>query len=913
MTRGSIAVACLLAGLAACTQGEDAGSGAESTEALIGVAPPDPIPACVATMTDEGHSPVCASCACGRCAEPAEACTGGGDDPALCARIAQCQQENECVGMRCYCGPGVGALLCLTHPQGPCAALYREAAGSSRYSDVKRAVESGALSAPLTRASALTACVTREDRCATQCTPAGESCHFDDEACQERLCGHDEARETDRAASATTPADPTITALLLNGTRAWEAGDPGDGPVLRPGDVVTLEGRGFGSGADIDFAKIMIGNSRVLETDLRMFEQKLNIFTQTHHETATTHSTWDRDLLSWEDDRIEIRVPVHASGGPIRVQVQKRIGRNASLLRLGEPHEVVDAQTLRVEDEAFPHECDVVSELSLPVGSNAVPVRVDNPEFTALRDRGEEIFWSYDYNIGLSHDVRGLDWTAIFDGEAVDPVTGAPADPLALFGAYPTVRGEVPDVAIDEVHFAPYPQPNPIPGFLAIGRQKTEGNTWGTGYVGYRYAESNHPFKGGGAWIGFNCASCHGYRVEYERAPGETIARVMPGLPNPRWSMKWTLLGDFEGVIGEEPGPARDPAEVEIDKTALLYAMPAGAGEHNVVRMRGEGSHTDNDYQFSPIAIPNVTNYMPIRRSLSHTESYVGFEGSYIHSQEPDGALGSMRAESLQALTAYMTQLDRHDDDLRNVGLYRYLVHRGEADSLLGDAGEGEVVQRGWRAFPELVSRVDAGAATFAEHCASCHGDTLGAHTNERMIRLDQVGHFFTPTIYQRHTQSVRATFLRNLYWVQHRGLLTDGHVRNLEDLVDPDRCVEGTALYDRYYTLHPPVDLPPAGPDFPETLPGEWQRGDVFRVARAPEGDEEGARRNRFVERHDYFVTVPWDPEHYYWDYQRMRAEYGPEELGTAGPIGMPAAPHPWCAGDASEVENLVLYLLTL
>ena len=61
-----------------------------------------------------------------------------------------------------------------------------------------------------------------------------------------------------------------------------------------------------------------------------------------------------------------------------------------------------------------------------------------------------------------------------------------------------------------------------------------------------------------------------------------------------------------------------------------------------MVRMVGEGSHTDNDYQFSPIAIPNVTNYMAIRRSLSHTESYVGFEGSYIHSEEPDGA-GNMR------------------------------------------------------------------------------------------------------------------------------------------------------------------------------------------------------------------------------------------------------------------------------
>jgi len=42
------------------------------------------------------------------------------------------------------------------------------------------------------------------------------------------------------------------------------------------------------------------------------------------------------------------------------------------------------------------------------------------------------------------------------------------------------------------------------------------------------------------------------------------------------------------------------------------------------------------------------------------------------------------------------------------------------------------------------------------------------------------------------------------------------------------------------------------------------------------------------------------------------MRAEYGPDEIGAPGPIGMPAAPHPWCAGSQAEVDDLVLYLLT-
>ena len=131
--------------------------------------------------------------------------------------------------------------------------------------------------------------------------------------------------------------------------------------------------------------------------------------------------------------------------------------------------------------------------------------------------------------------------------------------------------------------------------------------------------------------------------------------------------MKWTVLQaitkKFKGIYEKEEGPAWAPGKSNVTKDMLIYHMPAGAGEHNMVRINGEGSHTDNDYQFSPIAIPNVTNYMAIRRSLSHTESYVGFEGSYIHSEEPDGAQGAMRKAPLEALTAYMTTLDESDDD----------------------------------------------------------------------------------------------------------------------------------------------------------------------------------------------------------------------------------------------------------
>jgi len=200
-----------------------------------------------------------------------------------------------------------------------------------------------------------------------------------------------------------------------------------------------------------------------------------------------------------------------------------------------------------------------------------------------------------------------------------------------------SVRGEVPEEAIDDVYFDSYPMPTPIPGFLAMGAAKLKGNTRDSSWVGYRYAEAEEPYKGDGERIGFNCASCHGYKVSYEKSPGHHVTKVVGGLPNPQWSMKWTVLqtltDKFEGIYTSEEGPWWASGSKYIAKDMLLYHMPAGTGEYNMVRVVGEASHTDNDYRFSPIAIPNVTNYMAIRRSLSHTESYVGFEGFYIHAE----------------------------------------------------------------------------------------------------------------------------------------------------------------------------------------------------------------------------------------------------------------------------------------
>ena len=264
-----------------------------------------------------------------------------------------------------------------------------------------------------------------------------------------------------------------------------------------------------------------------------------------------------------------------------------------------------------------------------------------------------------------------------------------------------------------------------------------------------------------------------------------------------------------------------------------------------------------------------------------------------------------------------MTTLDQDDDDLRNVGLYRWLKYSNKLSAQTGNAqlSEGEFVQSGWQQYADVSAAVNRGKATYERDCSSCHSDGVGANTNEKMVRLDEVGRFFTPTIYQKETESVRATFLRDLYWTQHRGLLSDGHVRNLEDLVSPQRCTPGSNLYNNYYTLHAPVRPDAGGPDHVTPFPDLNRKGDVFRVPKSKYLTklDKGYKRNLFIERHKYFVSVPWDKDHYYWDYQKMRAEYGPDEMGTAEPIGMPAAPHPWCAQNSAEVDDLVQYLLTL
>jgi hypothetical protein len=738
---------------------------------------------------------------------------------------------------------------------------------------------------------------------------------------QENVCSFDAAREAQRTASAQNFPTPVVQSLLVNGTQEWSSTSPSSVPTLHPGDTVTLNGSGFGAGPDIDFSKIMIGNSRVLETGLNMYTQVLDITSQVNYETPNIFSSWPSDIVSWTDSQVVFVVPSHVSQGPLQLQVQKRSGYTMDLLNPLAPMNILDAQQYRIPtDQGFSYRCDVVSNLSTDTKAiTPINVAVVNPNFDAMVTLGRQEFWSYDYNLGLSHHIRKLNWKNILSYKTKDPITGATADPAVLFGAYKTAPGEEPAEAYSDVSFDPYPMINPTPGLLGIGSQLTAGKTSSTGWVGYRYAESIDPYSGKGSWIGFNCASCHSYRISYQKGT-QTITKVFPGLPNPSWSMKWSLLGrygnpTFKGIIAKEPGPSWMTGNKKIDKTALIYVMPAGAGEHTLIRGSDEGSLYDNDYQFSPIAIPNVTHYTAIRRSLSHSESYVGFEGSYVHSEEPDGALGAMDATSLKALTAYMTTLDSSDDDLRNVGLYRWLKENNLLAAQTGSSSlaEGSFVQSGWASYGGVASAVAAGKVLFDRDCGSCHSDKLGANTNERMFRLDQVGRFFAPTVYQRDLQAIRATFLRDEYWVESRGLLSDGHVRNLEDLVNPDRCTTGTALYNQYYTLHAPVRPAPGTPDQPTPVPDLNRKGDVFRVYRSGKSWGKGAQRDLFIERHKYFVTVPGDSNYFYWDYQKMRSEYGPDELGTSAPIGMPAAPHPWCTQQQSDILPLVEYVLTL
>jgi hypothetical protein len=636
----------------------------------------------------------------------------------------------------------------------------------------------------------------------------------------------------------------------------------------------------------------------------------------------------------------------------------------------------------------------------------------------------------------------------------IDRITGTGVRPFTSFGAVPLLpdsgaeRLIAPPVAFNTQKFdAPTPYPIAMALHLPLLPPLLDGETNPTGWVGYSYAEAANPIPGQGKtgqWIGFSCASCHSARITYEYEPGgKRVSRIFPGIPNPDWKATFlTLSGRTYGISLNEELPAnfirydypagtqeriasnwrarglrfldalglidkgRIPEDLRrasrepVDKTLLIYNMPPGATEAKLFVPSSDPGDYANDYLFSPQVMPIITNHTPVRRALSRSELIDGFEGAYLHGEEPEGARGPMSSRSLQDLTLYASTLHQDDELLRRIGMYRWLTYKGLLNLLTAVDGravnEGTFVALGYppenltrppsfppipqlssglgtirdaaisenatdraladsfgKEFPNLTGRLVHGAQLFKGSCAGCHTPgNAGMWTNEDMHPIsaaggnEPTGRFFSPTVWQRSTQSIRTAILENLYWVQRRGLLSDGHIvgsapdnmDGLELLVHPDRCqaplkADGSVdlsrvsdLYKRLYTIRQSTDhsfrVPGAGMRF-ELYTRFGEKPGVAEQTAAPKLDRTVTEPEaRFVGRHAYFTKL--DDGYYYWDYQKMRREYGILEFGldpkdprNASRIGgLPAAPHPWCLPSGSsqtDIDDLVIFLLTL
>lgn len=635
----------------------------------------------------------------------------------------------------------------------------------------------------------------------------------------------------------------------------------------------------------------------------------------------------------------------------------------------------------------------------------------------------------------------------------VDRQTGSGVRPFTSFGAVPLLpeRGVgklvVPRVVYgDQLFRRPTPYPIEMAINLPFSEPLTEGLCEPTGWVGYVRTEFSNPVPGGTgtvSGIGFACAACHAQRVTFEYNPeGDKVTKIFNGVPNPDWKATFlTLSGrthglsldeelpinfirndhpegiqsqvkdDFRvrlfglwadlGVGGEEQLQSRmtKVSAEHVDKTLLIYNLPPGTTESTFFNESNQPSDYSNDYFFSPQAIPIITNHTPVRRALSHSELLDGFEGAYLHGEEPEGARGPMSSRSLQDLTLYASTLGQEDELLRRIGLYRWLSHKELLDLLAEEdeppPNEGTFVsvdypldeitsppafppKRGPSAtlatvrdraiaddvagaldaplaqrYPKLAEHIVSGAAEFRAACARCHTPGhAGLWTNEDMHPIsaaggeEPVGRFFTPAIWQRRTQSVRVAILQNLYWVQQRGLLSDGHVHDgtpenmdgLELLVHPDRCDaalrddgsidldNASNLYKGLYTIHGGKEhsfrIPSAGMRFELMARFGPERGAIAQVEAEDTSRMVTEEEEAFVRRHAYFTKQ--SDGYYYWDYQKMRLQYGileygldPTDFAQAQRIGgLPVAPHPWCmAKGASQqrIDDLVLFLLTL
>jgi hypothetical protein len=631
----------------------------------------------------------------------------------------------------------------------------------------------------------------------------------------------------------------------------------------------------------------------------------------------------------------------------------------------------------------------------------------------------------------------------------IDRSTGQGIRPYDSFGAVPLLpdsgaeRVIAPAIAFGAQTFegsTPYPiipafhLPTPLPQPLAAG------DTMPTGWAGYVFAEVGSLIPGDKKpvdWIGFNCAACHADRVTYEYEPGgKRVSRFFAGIPNPNWKSTFlTLSSRGQGLVLDEELPSSfinadyppgtrqriesqittqilrflhgahvvdsdtlsrqvsDASKQSVDKTLLIYNLPPGATESTLFNAANSPGDYGNDYFFSPQAIPIITDHTPVRRALSRSELIDGFEGAYLHGEEPEGARGPMTSRALQDLTLYDSTLHQEDELLRRIGMYRWLAHKGFSSGWLGGVNEGTFTSFGYapgallqpasfppqpeprsglgslrdaavadptgavvrtdpfaQRFPVLATHILKGAALYQASCGRCHAaGNASLWTNEDMHPIsaaggsEPVGRFFSPTGWQRKTQSIRTAILENLFWVERRGLLSDGHVvgdapdnmDGLDLLVRPERCqapvnpdgtvdlTRASALYKKLYTIHGGQDhsfrIPDAGMPF-----AFYSRttGVLQDVVSPDPARKVSAAEALFVARHAYFTKG--DDGYLYWDYQKMRLGYGileygldpanPQDHGRIG--GLPAAPHPWCMPDGAsqaDIDDLVVFLLTL
>lgn len=733
---------------------------------------------------------------------------------------------------------------------------------------------------------------------------------------------------------AASSAAPVIERVLDAGGRVLWSSGASQPFALKAGQVISLEGRGFGAGPDVDLSKVLVGKVRAVERDLTMMlgETKIKLtefphlnrvqYAETAEKDVFAGEEWPqtskKDILSWNDSKIVFRVPLTASEGPIVVQVQKKQGSIASPVDPSKPHLIPDPIFERVLGDKRAEPALTVDAVGPAVTSNEVPVGVENRGFAESVKRGEAIYWAFDYNMGLAHALVHVEWDKMFKGEIVDPFTGKAFDPVEQIGAIKITKDKVmPEIARSKYDFVPSPMPMPIKAPIS-GRQQNV-KTYPTGYVGYTWASANNPLDlsfQAKNYIGFNCASCHSREITFEKAPGVFVTKVFNGIPNNKWSMKFAAMGDMTAVRGNEAKPEELPPSVtysqfnlksafrgteKVDKRSLIYYMNPGTADMTLSRTSLERyTMYRNDFLFSPTAISIITRHTPLRRALSRTEAIAGFEGSYIHAQEPDGALGALSAKAMTDLTSYMTTMDADDPLLAKIGMYEWLKKQDRLPEIAG-ASQAEFLASSYDRYPALNAHIEQGRRAFEKSCARCHQANFGTYTDENMFALKDVGSYFSPTAWNRQVNALRTAPLRDLYWVQARGLLHDGSLRvslNAEDkdysdsaraLVHPDRCDQGSALYKRLYTLNE-------------------------HSYRIPKGTPE---QEKAVRQQHYFVDLPGaTPEqakYLYWDYQSMRKNFGVIEFGAKTPTPMPATPHPWCADSAEAAESLAYFLMTL